>query len=309
MPLQNILEVEVFDCWGIDFVGPFLPSFSNEYILVTVDYVSKWVEAVASPKADGKTVINFLKKNTFAHFGTPRVLVSDGGSHFCNSPLEKVLKQFGVKHKVATPYHPQSNGRAEVSNREVKRILEKTVSTSRKDWSQKLDEALWAYRTAYKAPIGLTPFQMVYGKTCHLPVEMEHKALWALKMLNFDPNLAGEKRKVQIHELEEMRNNAYHSSKLYKEKVKGYHDKKVRQKDFQPGQMVLLFNYRLKLFPGKLKSKWSGPFLIIDVKHYGAIVLEDPKTKESWTVNGQRLKIYLGGEIDREMCAIYLDDL
>jgi hypothetical protein len=132
MPLQNIQEVEVFDCWGIDFVGPFPPSYGNEYMLVAVDYVSKWVEAIASPRADAKTVIIFLKKNIFSRFGTPRVLISDGGSHFCNAPLESILKHYGVSHRVATPYHPQANGQAEVFNREIKRILEKTVSNSNK---------------------------------------------------------------------------------------------------------------------------------------------------------------------------------
>jgi len=308
MPLQSILEVEVFDCWGIDFVGPFPSSFSNEYILVAVDYVSKWVEAVASPKAYAKTVVKFLKKNIFTRFGTPRVLISDGGAHFCNMQLAKALHHYGVKHKVASPYHPQTNGQAEVSNREVKRILEKTVSASRKDWAAKLDEALWAYRTAYKSPIGLTPFQMVYGKSCHLPVELEHKAFWALKFLNFDQEKVGEKRKVQMHELEEIRNQAYESSKLYKEKVKKYHDKKIIQRQFKPGQMVLLFNSRLTLFPGKLKSKWPGPFIIKEVKPYGAVELEDPATKASWTVNGQRLKPYFGGEVDRLTSTISLDN-
>nr|KYP56916.1 Pol polyprotein [Cajanus cajan] len=158
MPLQNMQEVEVFDCRGIDFVGPLPSSFINEYILVAVDYVSKWVEAIATPKADGKIVVKFLKKHIFSRFGTPRVLISDGGSHFCNAQLERALEHYGVHHKVAIAYHPQTNGQAEVSNREIKRILEKTVSSSRKDWSTKLDEALWAYRIAFKSPIGLTPF-------------------------------------------------------------------------------------------------------------------------------------------------------
>jgi len=106
MPLQNIMEVEVYDCWGIDFVGTLPPSYGNEYILVAVDYVSKWVEAVAAPKNDAKIVVKFLKKNIFSLVGVPRVLISDGSSHFCNSQLEKVLGHYSVTHKVASPYHP-----------------------------------------------------------------------------------------------------------------------------------------------------------------------------------------------------------
>ena len=114
MPLQNIMEVEVFDCWGINFVGPFPLSFGNEYILVVVDYVSKWVEAVATPHNDAKIVVKFLKKYIFSRFGVPRILISDGGTHLCNNQLQKVLKQYNVTHKVASPYHPQTNGQAEV---------------------------------------------------------------------------------------------------------------------------------------------------------------------------------------------------
>ncbi|XP_022635870.1 uncharacterized protein LOC106758325 [Vigna radiata var. radiata] len=153
-----------------------------------------------------------------------------------------------------------------------------------------------------KTTIGLSPFQMVYGKACHLLVEMEHRALWALKFLNFDPGDTTEKRRRQLIELEEMRLHAYDSSKNYKEKVKYYHDRKLVKRVFTPGQQVLLFNSQLKLFLGKLKSKWSGPFLIKNVLPHGAVELTDPIAKDpqrSWVVNGQRLKHYSGDEVER----------
>ena len=120
-------------------------------------------------------------------------------------------------------------------------------------------------------------------------MELEHKAYWALKLLNFDNNACGEKRKLQLLELEEMRLNAYESSRIYKQKMKAYHDKKLQRKEFQPGQQVLLFNSRLRLFPGKLKSKWSGPFIIKEVRPHGAVELVDPREEnfeKKWIVNG-----------------------
>ena len=123
-------------------MGPFPSSLGNKYILVAVDYVSKWVEAVALPTNDARGVLRFLKKNIFTRYGTPRAIISDGGSHFCNKQFDQLLGKYGVRHKVATPYHPQTSGQVELSNKELKRILEKTVSTSRKDWLLKLEDAL-----------------------------------------------------------------------------------------------------------------------------------------------------------------------
>ncbi|XP_039684977.1 uncharacterized protein [Medicago truncatula] len=307
MPLNNILEVEIFDVWGIDFMGPFPSSFGNQYILVAVDYVSKWVEAIASPTNDAQVVIKLFKKVIFPRFGVPRVVISDGRSHFISRHFEKLLQKLGVRHKIATPYHPETSGQVEVSNRQIKAILEKTVSTSRKDWSSKLDDALWAYRTAYKTPIGMTPFKLVYGKSCHLPVELEHKAYWAIRNLNLDPNLAGEKRKLQLSELEELRIDAYENAHIYKERTKNWHDKKIVKKHIKSGDLVLLFNSRLKLFPGKLRSRWSGPFQVRTVYPYGAIEIFSEETG-SFTVNGQRLKIYNTGELNEVVADFTLSD-
>ncbi|XP_048492985.1 uncharacterized protein LOC125493564 [Beta vulgaris subsp. vulgaris] len=153
MPLNTILEVEVFDVWGVDFMGPFPSSYGNKYILVAVDYVSKWVEALASPSNDARVVSKFFKKIIFPRFGIPRVLISDGGKHFLENKFEAMLKKYGVHHRVGLSYHPQTSGQVEISNREIKTILEKTVARPRKDWAAKLDDALWAYRTTFKTPI------------------------------------------------------------------------------------------------------------------------------------------------------------
>jgi hypothetical protein len=179
MPLKYYLQIDLFDVRGIDFMGPFKNSHGFEHILVMVDYVSKWVEAMPCRKASTEESIAMIKSVIFPRFDTSRILISDGGTHFTGKNL--YLSKLGIEHRVSMSYHPQTNGQAETSNRQLKSILNKTIEKGGKDWSEKLDGALWAYRTTFKILIGMTPYQFFYGKAYHLPVELEHKPIGQLK--------------------------------------------------------------------------------------------------------------------------------
>ncbi|GJV05490.1 reverse transcriptase domain-containing protein [Tanacetum coccineum] len=240
MPQNAIHVCEIFDVWGIDFMGPFPSSHGNKYILVAIDYLSKWVEAKVLPTNDARVV------------------------------FAKVMSKYGVTHRLATAYHPQMSDQVEVSNQGLKRILERTVGENRAS--------------------------LVYGKSCHLPIELEHKAYWALKHANFDLKTAGDHRKLQLNELNELRDEAYENSLIYKERKKKLHDLKIKNRIFNVGDRVLLFNSRLKIFSGKLKTRWSGPFTITKVFPYGTIELSQPDGP-NFKVNGHRVKHYFGEDL------------
>ncbi|XP_059284749.1 uncharacterized protein LOC132038041 [Lycium ferocissimum] len=190
--------------------------------------------------------MGFLKKNIFTRFGTSRAIISDGGSHFCNRAFAGLMGKYGVKHRVATPYHPQTSGQVEVSHQEIKSILAKT------------------------------------------------KAMWALKKLNMDLEEVTKLRLFQLNEMDKFQYQAYESAAQYKERMKQCHDKKILKREFYKGDPVLLFNSRLKLLPGKLKSRWSGPFEVVGVSPHGAIELKSGDGTRTFKVNGQRVRHYHG---------------
>ncbi|GJW91925.1 reverse transcriptase domain-containing protein [Tanacetum coccineum] len=266
MPQNNIQVCEVFAIWGLDFMGPFPDSRGNKYILVALDTCLNGLKHQALLQMKLVVVVKFLK-GLFSRFGVPKALISDKGAHFCNSQLEKDLLRYGVTHRISTAYHPQNNGQTEVTNRAIKHILERSVGYNPKDWSEKLNDALWVFKTAYKTPTRCTLFRMVYRKACHLPVEIEHKAYW-------------------------LRDGSYENTQIYKERTKKWHDSRLRgDKDFKNGDKVLLFNSRLKLHPKKLESNWTGPFVVKTMYPYGAVEITN-NNGLSFKVNEHRLKKY-----------------
>nr|GEU80720.1 reverse transcriptase domain-containing protein [Tanacetum cinerariifolium] len=248
------------------------------------------LKACHSGPTGGHYGANYTAKKVF-----DSAIISDRGTHFCNDQFSRVMLKYGVTHHLSTAYHPQTSGQVEVTNRGLKRILKRTVGKNRALWSDKLEDALWAFRTAFKTLVGCTPYRLVYGKACHLPLELEHKAFFPLKHVNFDLKTAGDHRKLQLNELSELRDQAYENSLIYKERTKKLHDAKIKNRIFNVGDQVLLFNSRLKIFSGKLKSRWSGPFAISEIYPYRTTKLVH-SDGSNFKVNCHRLKHYHGGD-------------
>ena len=179
LPLHPTLPISPLEKWGIDYIGPIAPMSSkrNQYIIIAVEYLTKWAKTKAIKAADAKQTAIFVYENIISRFGCPQILVSDRGTHFLNKTIEEMTNLFRINHQKTTPYHPQTNGLAKRVNQTLVRILRKTVIDSKRDWDNKLTATLWAYRTTYKVTTQMTPFALMYGLEAVLPIEFEIRSL------------------------------------------------------------------------------------------------------------------------------------
>jgi len=294
MPLNPQAVLEPFERWALDFRGPINPpSNQRVYILVCTDYMTKWVEAKTLIKANEESVLTFLFEEIFVRFELPRELVTDGGPHFNSYGFKDTLQKYHIKHKMTTPYHPHANGQVESTNKVIKAILTKTIKENRRDWFQRLPEALWAYRTTWRNTTRFSPYELVFGRNVVFPIEFEIKTLRTALDVNLDLNDAQTARLQQLQELDEKILDAIHQTTLVQQQRTRWHDRTIKKKQFQKGDWALLYDSRFEKFQGKLRTRWLGPYEVDVVFPNGTvrlITIDDSRTP--LLVNGYRLRLY-----------------
>ncbi|KAJ9694023.1 hypothetical protein PVL29_009818 [Vitis rotundifolia] len=271
-----------FSVWGIDIIGKISPKSSSghEFILVAIDYFTKWVEAASYARLTSSGVASFIRSHIICRYGVPHELISDRGVYF-RGDVDTLLQRYGIQHHRSSAYRPQTNGAVEAANKNVKRILRRMVETSR-DWSEKLPFALWAYRTSFRTSTGATPYSLVYGMEAVLPVEIEMEADWAQARLD------------QLNLLDERRLRAADHVRAYQRKMARAFKKRVKPRPLRIGDLVLKVIRGLIRDPrGKFRPNWSGPYFIRELTLEGAAWLMDlDGNRFSEPTNVDQLKRY-----------------
>jgi hypothetical protein len=290
--LHPVITVGPFCKWGIDFMTCNPPSSNgHKYIIVAVDYFTKWVEAMPTFNNTADTATRFFFNHVISHFGVPLQLVSDHGKHFENEIFVELSSRLGFSHEFASPYYPQSNGQVEAVNKVLKTMLQCTVNKHKTNWHHMLFSALWAYRTTVKTATGFTPFHLVHGVEATLPIECEIPTLrTAIELL---PDTAPmEQRLLNLESLDEDRRSSLQNNEAAKKWSKATFDRHVNLRSFNEGDLVLAYDIAHDtLGHGKFESLWHGPYIIQHCLTKGTYILASPEghpLKEP--VNGLYLK-------------------
>jgi hypothetical protein len=298
MPLQPIYVEQPFSQWGLDVIGPINPKSSkgNIYILTATDYFTKWKEAVALKRVDSEELIKFLKDNILSRFGVPEKFISDNGSIFIGSKFTEFCGEYGIVMGQSSNYYPQGNGLVESTNKTLIQILKKTIDQNQKNWHLKLTDALWASIMTLKDSTGMSLYMLVYGKEEKIPISLELNALtYAVNTEDAEDSTPMQKRLNQLLKLEEERSEALHRTSQRQQSVKKYFDQSATVKNFQKGELVLLWN-KAKEKPSmhtKFEALWIGSYIIENIMGFNSYMLKDMKGKMlMFHVNGRHLKIF-----------------
>ncbi|MCO5589493.1 hypothetical protein L7F22_043460 [Adiantum nelumboides] len=295
-PRQAVIANGPFEKWGIDAMGP-LPRTANGklYILVAIDYMTRWVEAQSVAKVNENTVSKFVYTHICCRFGTPLEIVSDNGPGFRRGLLTEVCEELKISHRHSTPYYPQSNGLVEKANGIIARIIRKMVESKPKRWDNFLDGAIWAYRTTYRDATQFTPFHLVYGQEALQPIELNIPTIKLTGRQEQSNDEAWIDRLLNLVELEWKREAAYHCYKKKALQLKDKLNEGIKDKEIKEKSLVLRYNNALdNRFDAKFERRWEGPFIVKKAFTGGYYQLMDLNGKEHpRKVNGYRLKPYL----------------
>jgi len=284
-----------FDTHSLAVIGPFTPTFSrgHKYILAGTDYFSKWAEAVPFKKVKAEDVTNFIKNHIIYRYGVPSKIISDNALYFRCKAMTKLMEKYKFRHGFSASYNPSSNGQAEAFNKVLCKILKKMVSKNRRDWHERLPEALWAYRTTVRTATGCTPYSLVFGSEAVLPLEVQLPSLRIATQL-MAPEENVQVRLAELEALDEKRLAAQQRLEIYQAQVAGAFNKKVKFRSFTVGELVLTVKRPIVItrrMQGKFEAKWEGPYVITKVFPKGAYELSDSEGHCIYPcVNGKFIK-------------------
>jgi hypothetical protein len=274
-PLNVMASPWPFSMWGIDVIGLIEPRASNghRFILVAIDYFTKWVEAASYANVTKQVVVRFIKKEIICRYGLPNKIITDNGTNLNNKMMKELCESFKIEHHNSSPYRPKMNGAVEAANKNIKKILQKMVKTY-KDWHEMLPFALHGYRTSVRTSTGATPFSLVYGMEAVLPIEVEIPSMRVLLETKLEEAEWVQARFDQLNLIDEKRMIALCHGHLYQSRLKKAFDKKVRPREFQEGDLVLK-----KILPihkdsrGKWTPNYEGPYVVKKAFSGGALIL------------------------------------